>query len=462
MFNLSVEEAATRLGVSVGRIYQLIKANALVAEKTSGVWFVDEGSVAARLIAKPTPGRPSKHKPRSEALRVFTLMNASYPLLTFAYDTSTGEFVDAYDIVDASRAPLGLLSPRGKIASKEALAFWWRHRAIPESREGLDAVLSKGGLRHSFEIPFKSLGLSLTDQYWIAPKNESIEWSAVNYFDNPTKADIPHISTNKSEIRNSILTSTPASWLANVGLNSPDNTSEGELPKRWIWDGKHFILLKGGGVLNQEPFNEVVATALYKRLFDEDEYTSYSLYEDGGHVVCACPDFITRASEYIPAYYVNKLSKQANHHSDYQHYIECCSKLGVPDTEQRLSKMIVSDDILANTDRHLRNFGLIRNVETLEYTTAPLFDTGASLWFNTPIDVLERGDFTYCTKPFYEDAKRQLLLVNDYSWLDFDALEGFVDEVGDILSGNAELKDRISLICSGIEYRIERLKWMLK
>ncbi len=41
--------------------------------------------------------------------------------------------------------------------------------------------------------------------------------------------------------------------------------------------------------------------------------------------------------------------------------------------------MIVLDYIIANEDRHLNNFGLLRNAETLEwYGFAPIYDSGSS------------------------------------------------------------------------------------
>lgn len=45
--------------------------------------------------------------------------------------------------------------------------------------------------------------------------------------------------------------------------------------------------------------------------------------------------------------------------------------------------MFVCDVVLANQDRHCRNFGFIRNIEFPEYTrTTPVYDTGASLWYD--------------------------------------------------------------------------------
>ncbi len=41
---------------------------------------------------------------------------------------------------------------------------------------------------------------------------------------------------------------------------------------------------------------------------------------------------------------------------------------------------LLVDWLMRNTDRHYNNFGLIRDVETMQVRPAPLFDTGASLW----------------------------------------------------------------------------------
>ena len=110
------------------------------------------------------------------------------------------------------------------------------------------------GVDSPARIPFKSLGLSLSDQYWIRPENCEIAWEDVNYFDN----DFCEMRSGRG-------------WLDGVGLDSPDNTSEGELPKKWVCDGAKRLLVKGGSVLNQEPFNEAAASALYSRLLAPDE-----------------------------------------------------------------------------------------------------------------------------------------------------------------------------------------------
>lgn len=108
--------------------------------------------------------------------------------------------------------------------------------------------------------------------------------------------------------------------------------------------------------------------------------------------------------------------------------------------------MIVCDDVLANRDRHFRNFGIVRNVETLACRPAPLFDASSSLWCNVDDAMLSRGEHGFTSRQFYENPARQLLLVEDFSWFDAVKIEGFVDEAMDILGQNDELEHRLPFI----------------
>ena len=178
-------------------------------------------------------------------------MNRDHEVLAFRFDASTGEFLDADEIIDAKRAPLSIMSPRGTKASRAALSYWWSHRAIPKARHGIEAKLAELGIADTYDLPFKSMGLSLSDQYWIKPYGSKIRWSDINYFENDF-AEAP-----------------VEEWMADVGLDSPDNTSDGVLSKRWVCRNGERCLLKGGTLLDQEPYNEVIATELFSRLLSD-------------------------------------------------------------------------------------------------------------------------------------------------------------------------------------------------
>lgn len=119
--------------------------------------------------------------------------------------------------------------------------------------------------------------------------------------------------------------------------------------------------------------------------------------------------------------------------------------------------MIVCDYILANKDRHYNNFGVIRNVETLKYErVSPIFDNGCSLWYDE--NDMYVGEF-FLTKPFEEYEKEQIKLVENFKWLDMKKLDGFIEEVKDILSKNELLtKSRIEKMIEQISIRIKYIE----
>lgn len=339
------------------------------------------------------------------------------------------------------------------IIDKNSFNKWWKNRQIPASRNGLKEFFEKNNIfdKNNFDLlDSKAYCLSLSDQYFVIPKNTDIKWEDINFFDNDFSEDIGKI------LFNSEYTAT------NLNLNTPDMTSNGNYEKRWKIINKDRYLIKAGSkILNQEPFNELIATKLYERLLESDEYVKYDLIKDGIRTVSICKNFITKNTELIPAWKINEYFKQDEEDTKYDHYIKCLKKLGIKSAEEKINKMIVCDFILANKDRHFNNFGVIRNVETLEFIgIAPIYDNGCSLWFDE--NDLYVGEF-FLTKPFEEYEKVQLSLVKDFSWLNINKLDGFIEEVKAILKSNNLLTDnRINKICNEIEKRIDYVTNLLK
>ncbi|MCI8424505.1 MAG: DNA-binding protein, partial [Adlercreutzia sp.] len=291
----------------------------------------------------------------------------------------------------------------------------------------------------TYDLPFRSLGLSLSDQYWVKPYDSDLRWEDVNFF------------------QNDFAETEAGDWLAEVGLDSPDNTSDGVLSKRWICEDGKRVLLKGGTLLEQEPFNEAIAAELHRRLLASGEYVPYELRQWNDSYVSACPNFLSSTEELIPAYYINEIRPRDDRANSYRHYVDCCHALGVENIEDALGKMIVCDYLVANTDRHWRNFGLVRDVETLEYRAAPLFDSGSSLWCRVPTRELEYTPFVFDTRPFFDDSSRQLRLVDDASWLDCDQLAGFAEWATDFLDENVSMYGRTDFVFEGIQTLVDHV-----
>ena len=341
-------------------------------------------------------------------------------------------------------APFGLIKD-DKI-DKNQFNRWWKNRQIPASRNGLKEILYKSNIYdkdHFDLLDSKAYCLSLSDQYWVKSIDENILWEDINFFDHEFSEDIGKIFFDGNNN------------LSNLNLNTPDMTSNGNYEKRWkIINGDRYLLKAGSKMINQEPFNEVIATKLYERILNDDEYVKYSIVYENDRAVSICKNFITKETELIPAWKINEYYEFLDNENKYEHYIRCLNNLKIPNANILVDKMIICDFILANKDRHFNNFGVIRNVETLKFEkAAPLFDNGCSLWFDE--NDMYVGEF-FLTKPFEEYEKTQVSLVRNFEWFDIQKLEGFTNEVKEILLSNKLLsQERIDKIIEQIKKRIE-------
>lgn len=386
-------------------------------------------------------------------MKKFTLMNKNKKVFDFVYDE------EEHFIVNFERnypenedyAPFGLI----KMNEIDKVEFnkWWKNRQIPASRKGFKEVLHNSNVydQDNFDLlDAKAYGLSLSDQYWVKGVEEEISWESINFFDNEFSEDIGKILFNGGKTA------------LNLNLNTPDMTSNGNYEKRWkIIDGERYLLKAGSKIYNQEPFNELIATKLYERLLNKDEYVEYSVIFDDDKAISKCKNFITKDTELVPAWKINEYYEFLDDEDKYTHYIRCLNNLGIKDAETLTDKMIVCDYIIANKDRHFNNFGVIRDVNTLKFIdVAPIFDNGCSLWYDE--NDMYVGEF-FLTKPFEEYEKKQLSLVKKLEWLDMSKLEDFPNEVKTILSMDKLLsKERINKIVDQIKLRIEFVKELKK
>ncbi len=146
-----------------------------------------------------------------------------------------------------------------------------------------------------------------------------------------------------------------------LDLMSPDNTSDGVIRKRWkIVDGKRCLVKGGTGQNMQEPFNEAIASMLMDS--QGIDHVGYRLAWSGKIPVSVCEDFVGKHTELVTAHGVCRIPRKANDASLYSHYVRICDSLGI-DVVPSLDRMIVIDYIMANRDRHLGNFGLVRDAD---------------------------------------------------------------------------------------------------
>lgn len=287
------------------------------------------------------------------------LMNKKTPILKIDI-ADNGMIMQVKEVLNETLLPLQI----GKKRDAESVNHWFSSRRIPEKREGLEKA------RRQFRGFEKDRNyFSLSDQYWVRyNKNET--WDKLNFFTNA-------YSTAVGRIFFEPWTVAPA----DVKKPCPDRTTAGVLKKHWVRDQKGIshLIKCGSEKYRQEPLSEVLASMMLRQLHLINS-VSYDLMIDGLQFCSCCQNFVTPDTEFVPAFALYKYEEPEEGESVYDHLTRMCrEKFVIPKAEQMIRRMIVADYVIGNSDRHLSNFGFLRNVETGNIIGfAPLFDFGAA------------------------------------------------------------------------------------
>lgn len=378
----------------------------------------------------------------------YTLMHKRTSVAEWELDDATGFIQKIGTVYAPEHLPVGIPVRRG-VTDRAALNEWWTDRSIPASRSGVREALETLEISSTTMLLTRCYGLSLSDQYWICPEGAGLTWDKINFFANDFSDDIGDVLFGANKKADSL------------DFSSPDNTSDGNLKKRWkIINGKRCLVKCGSNPFRQQPMNEVIASGIMERL--GIPYVPYTVTWIKGAPYSVCEDFATENTELVPAWRILKTQKKDNSTSMYRHFLNCCEALGIKETVSFLDRMMVLDYIIANEDRHLNNFGVIRNAETLEWIDfAPIYDSGSSLGYDKiPAQIRSQKEIT--CKPFKNHHVEQLKLVSDFSWIDFDSLSDIEKLITDVLSqsGAEDYIDetRICAITGAARKRIDSLR----
>lgn len=378
---------------------------------------------------------------------LYELMHKDLKVAELEMDRSTGAILRIGSVARIDHMPVGTV--RAGYVDSIVLRSWWSKRAIPMARQGIRYLLDALDVGSPTWILLDSHGLSLSDHYWVRQHGSELLWSEVNYFDNGFSEDVGKLHFGQGVPDDG------------VDLSSPDNTTEGNLRKRWtIIDGRRRLLKTGTAPYRQEPFNEVIASCISDVL--GIPHVGYDVIDDCGQLCSACDDFIDRSTELVSAYKVMTGFPKPNDMSYFEHYIRCCVDHGI-DITPDMDRMLVLDYLMVNTDRHTNNFGIVRDPDTLEWIgAAPVFDTGASLGFDKLTDEIQYAASDRC-KPFRRSFDDQLGLVSDLSWVDLDAVSSCIEGVPDILSEHGAIpEDRRDAVLRLLESRISSLECIIR
>lgn len=386
------------------------------------------------------------------------LMNKNTDVLVANYDPATGVFTQIIDIYNIDYAPYILKSfyvsdDVNNASFRTHLSEWFRGRGIPSWRDKLDLLLHRLNVTAPSELLDKAFGLSLSDQYWIKPYDLDVNYDDINFFDN---------DFDYTDFMEASLSKNSKTIISESSLKTPNNTTDGMLKKAWIIEDGTRYLLKGG-YKNEllQPFNEVLASEICRRLgFNYVDYT-LDIYKDT--VVSKCHCFITKDTELVTCYQIKSNMERHDSEEDYEEYIKELERHSIKDARIKMENMYILDFLIMNEDRHLNNFGIIRDVNTLEWLdVAPIFDNGQSLnieyYDEEELHISNEGRLFYEVKPFDEIIK----VVKDLKRLDLTKLDGLVEWFDELLHKYQHITGfsdtRINRLCIILNRQINKLK----
>lgn len=311
------------------------------------------------------------------------LMNKNRKLMLLNQNDEDFLFENDYIIFDQDALPIsiyqGLLKNKAQKDIIKSINDWFSTRIIPNYRDGKESIFEGYQVRDGYELANKHYALSLSDQYWLKPIDEDISWEDINYFDHDYDGKYFFEVTYGKESFNTLnIRSTSQNR-----YTTPNNTLGGQLKKAWVKINNENYLLKGSGTLYAfEPINEVIASKICEVLCVP--YVRYDLKriqtKRQQTLVSVCKCMINSSQEIVPAYAILKESTKLTHSvDDFYEYIRILENHGIKQASEKVQKMLILDYLMLNEDRHLNNFGIIRNVDTLQWEdVCPIFDTGRS------------------------------------------------------------------------------------
>ena len=296
---------------------------------------------------------------------------------------------------------------------------WWNDRAIPKTRHGAKTALQRLGYSSTNSALVNNLALSLSDCYWIRPRDEMIKWSDVNLFTNDFVDTFGDLTINKDHV---------------IDLRSMTRfncaTSQGELQKKWCiaGDGRRYLIKGNYGDSYQQSLNELFAARLHEQQGFR-HFTSYypvRMQIDGNieGLGCMSYDFCSEEIECISAWELLQTIKTRYNESLYHPFKTVCMSLGIDENEftDFIDYQIMTDYLITNADRHMNNIAVMRNPDTLEILGfAPIYDSGNSMFYNIPYDELSHIRLNEIkTHSFIAPEVRLLQYVRNRNLVDID------------------------------------------
>ena len=362
----------------------------------------------------------------------YILLRKNEPILTFKYLKSGQlQIVETYD---NTLLPLNIQE-----ISNVYLKDWLSKRCISKSRRNLSKLYDVTGCNSVLELSFYNHSTNLVDFYWTKKEEESITWDDVDFRRNGYSESVGNMLLKKDS---SIYVE-----------ESPDINTNGITEKAWKRiNGGDYLFKLGRAPFFQEPYNEIACSKV-AQCFPVLNAVSYFLGQVEEKPASVCPNFLKENQEFVPAAHL--VPKKHPQDAIYLRLAYICKELGMHNVKEFIDNMIAFDYVINNTDRHLGNFGFLRDGESGVYLgPAPIFDNGNSLWFDEPTEM--NFNVENFAKPFCDYQEQQLRLAKHLDNVDFLMLRTIPEIIRESLLNVCDTQ-RTDKIAFSVQKRIEDL-----
>ena len=229
---------------------------------------------------------------------------------------------------------------------------------------------------------------SINDTFWIKGAGEQISWRDISLYQNDFDKTISRLAFEGLGIPDEYISST-----------SPELTTNGSFRKCFSKENGDIFLYKRGtseaANAGLEPYGEIMAAEIAKHICKDA--VSYDLVTLHGEIASRCQLFTNEQYGYIPmaAYTRNTTPEQL------LQFMRGISG----ESEEEFRAMLVCDSIIFNVDRHLGNFGILIDNDTVQpIRMAPIFDFNLSLFpYASEAELSNPGDMILQYAPIIGD-----------------------------------------------------------
>ena len=295
----------------------------------------------------------------------YLLMNQDTPWLLFTAQKNEFDEVECCELEWYSpKRPYGYYD----------LTDYLRGRQAPKHRKHITELLERYGCNDLEGFLNITHALSLNDTFWVKPEDSGLCWADVSLYRNPFD-ELVSAAAFDGRPGGTSLSST-----------SPEFGTDGYFAKCWVREGQNILLYKcGSDTFEVEPLSEFLATQVAERVCPEVVRYDLGFYHD--RLVSKCRLFTSEQLGLVKAH--DMLPQRERSISGILRRFE---ELGFGDEFRR---MCVLDALILNVDRHLGNFGVLVDNQTLEIQRmAPVFDHNRSLLFD--MDQAQLENLPWC------------------------------------------------------------------